>query len=90
MGLGLSYQDETCAGFHVQVNEGNLNDEVLDSEDCHHVDTSLVDEFRKPRQDNVQGDGTSDDEDETIWQYVSDDESPTILVEEDDDDSDAE
>jgi hypothetical protein len=38
----------------------------------------------------VQGDGTSDDEDETIWQYVSDDESPTILVEEDDDDSDAE
>ena len=41
-------------------------------------------------QDNVQGDETSDDEDETIWQYVSDDESPTILVEEDDDDSDAE
>lgn len=88
-GLGLSYQDETCAGFHVRGTEGNLDDEILDNEDCHQVEASLVDEILKQREDEVQEVETSDDEDETRWQYVSDNESPMKLVE-DDDSSDGE
>jgi hypothetical protein len=68
----LSYQDDTCVGFEVQVNEGDT--EMIEHQDADgsvNVCASVVDEFWVQRQEEVQEDETSDDEDETGWQYAS-------------------
>ncbi|CAO2168753.1 unnamed protein product [Urochloa humidicola] len=87
----LSYQDESCEVFQVQGNlddEGNLDDDQLGDEDCVHVDETVVDELRsKSQEENLQ----SDNEDETGWQYVSEDEGPMCeeaQEEEEEEDSD--
>jgi hypothetical protein len=88
---GLSYQDDTCVGFEVQVNEGDT--EMIEHQDADssvNVSVSVVDEFWVQRQEEVQEDGTSDDEDETGWQYASDNEESTTLVNDNDDFSDNE
>jgi hypothetical protein len=87
----LSYQDDTCVGFEVQVNEGYT--EMIEHQDADGsviVSASVVDELRMQRQEEVQEDETSDDGDETGWQYASDNEESTTLVNDNDDFSDNE
>ncbi|CAD6267915.1 unnamed protein product [Miscanthus lutarioriparius] len=55
------------------------------SEDGVRVDASVVDDLRRQREAEGQQDELADSEDETRWQYVSDNEGPTIPPEDDDD-----
>jgi len=90
---GLSYQDEASEGFQVELNAGNLDTEQqddegildieqLEDEDCVQVDASVVDNLRRKWKKKTK----HEENDETLWQYVSDNEGPTSL--DDDDDSD--
>ena len=81
----LSYQDDDCEGVHVQLTEGCLENEQPVSEDGVRVDASVVDDLRRQREAEGQQDESADSEDETGWQYVSDNEGPTIPPEDDDD-----
>ena len=83
-GSGLSYQDDTCEGFQVRLNEGNLDSENLDNEDCLHVDASVIDELRAQGQEEME-ELYSSNENETGWQYISDNEGPTNPLDEDED-----
>ena len=84
----LSYQDEASEGFQVELNAGNLDTEqqddegILEDEDCVQVDASVVDNLRRKWKKKTK----HGENDETLWQYVSDNEGPTSL--DDDDDSD--
>ncbi|RLM75003.1 hypothetical protein C2845_PM15G03330 [Panicum miliaceum] len=61
------------------------------SEDGVQVDASVVDDLRGQREAEMQQDESGDGEDETIWQYMSDNEDlPIGIPTEDDDDSDYE
>ena len=92
----LSYQDDSCEGFQVQRNldnehlddEGNLVSKQQDDEDCLHVDAAVVDKIRSQRQEEMEENHQSD-EDETGWQYAGDDEVP-ITPHNDDDESEEE
>ena len=85
----LSYQDDECVGFHVQLNEGNLDNEHGGGENHLAVDATAVDDLRRQGEEGLQEEESSDGEDETIWQYASDcDEGPTVPYDEDDDYSD--
>jgi len=66
------------------ADEGNLENEHPDDEDCLNVDASVVGELRRQREQDVLENELSDDEDETRWQYVSDNEGPTIPDDDDD------
>ncbi|CAD6268031.1 unnamed protein product [Miscanthus lutarioriparius] len=55
------------------------------SEDGVRVDASVVDDLRRQREAEGQQDASADSEDETGWQYVSDNEGPTIPLEDDND-----
>jgi len=81
----LSYQDDDCEGVHVQLTEGCLENEQPVSEDGVRVDASVVDDLQRQREAEGQQDESADSEDETGWQYVSDNECPTIPPEDDDD-----
>jgi hypothetical protein len=88
---GLSYQDDACVGSEVQVNEGDM--EITghqDADESVNVNASVVDEFRVQREEEVEEYETSDNEDETGWQYVSDNEESITIVNDDDDFSDNE
>ncbi|EAZ15526.1 hypothetical protein OsJ_30934 [Oryza sativa Japonica Group] len=85
----LSYQDNDCEGVHVQLTEGCLENDQPVSEGGFRVDASVVDDLRIQREAEGQQDESGDSEDETGWQYVSDNEGPTFPLE-DDDDSDYE
>ena len=69
----LSYQDDSCEGFQVQRNldnehlddEGNLVSKQPDDEDCLHVDAAVVDKLHSQRQEEMEENHQSDDEDET-------------------------
>jgi hypothetical protein len=69
----LSYQDDSCEGFQVQRNldnehlgdEGNLVSKQQDDEDCLHVDAAVVDKLHSQRQEEMEENHQSDDEDET-------------------------
>ncbi|CAN6179102.1 unnamed protein product [Urochloa humidicola] len=91
----LSYQDDSCEVFQVQENlnddEGNLDDEQPSNEVCVHVDAVVVDQLRsKSQEEKTEENFQSDDEDETGWQYVSEDEGPMCeeAQEEEEEDSD--
>ena len=88
-GVVLSYQDDDCEGVHVRVDDSVLENEQPISEDGVRVDACVVDELRLQREVEGEQDDSSDSEDETGWQYVSDNEGPTVPPE-DDDDSDYE
>jgi hypothetical protein len=88
---GLSYQDDACVGSEVQVNEGDM--EITghqDADESVNVNASVVDEFRVQREEEVEEYETSDNEDETGWQYASDNEESITIVNDDDDFSDNE
>lgn len=65
-------------------NEGNLDNEHAYGEDSLNVDASIVDEVRGQKEEDVLENEPSDEEDETRWQYVSDNEGPTIPDDDDD------
>lgn len=81
----LSYQDDDCKGVHVQLTEGCLENDQPVSEGGFRVDASVVDDLRIQREAEGQQDELGDSEDETGWQYVSDNEGPTFPLEDDDD-----
>jgi hypothetical protein len=87
----LSYQDDVCEGVHVELTEGYLENEQPVSEDGVQVDASVVDDLRAQIEAEWQQDESGDGEDETIWQYMSDNEDlPIGNPPQDDDDSDYE
>ena len=87
-GVGLSYKDDECDGFQVQLNEGILENEHPVGEECVCVNASVVDTLRTQRVEEELENEASDSEDETRWQYISDDEGPAIPHDDEDDDSD--
>ena len=68
----------------MRLNEGNLDSENLDNEDCLHVDASVIDELRAQGQEKME-ELYSSNENETGWQYISDNEGPTNPLDEDED-----
>ena len=90
--VALSYQDEGCeGGVQVALNEGTMeNDEQPVNEDFHTVDATIVDDLRRQREEEIEQNESSDEDDETRWQYVSENEFPTNPPEDDDNDSDYE
>ncbi|KAG2559269.1 hypothetical protein PVAP13_8NG292652 [Panicum virgatum] len=80
--------DDECDGFQVQLNEGILENEHPVGEECVCVNASVVDTLRTQRVEEELENEASDSEDETGWQYLSDDEGPAIPHDDEDDDSD--
>lgn len=83
----LSYQDDDCESVHAQLHEGHLENEEASKEDGVTVEASVVDDLRGRREEG-QEDESIDSEDETGWQYASDNEGLPIISEEDDSDYD--
>ncbi|WVZ49373.1 hypothetical protein U9M48_000740, partial [Paspalum notatum var. saurae] len=86
-GVGLTYQDDECAGFPIQLNEGNLENEQPSVENCLNVDAREVEELRRQREEEPQENESTDGEDETRWQYVSDGEGTSTPQDDDAEDS---
>jgi hypothetical protein len=84
--VSLSYQDEECeGGFQVAFTEGTIQNEQPVNGDFHTVDATIVDDLRRQREEEIEQNESSDEDDETRWQYVSDNEFPTNPPEDDDD-----
>ncbi|WVZ76713.1 hypothetical protein U9M48_024665 [Paspalum notatum var. saurae] len=68
----LSYQDDECVSFQVQLNEESLDNEHGSGENPSSIDANVVDELCMEIGEEMYGDKTSEDEDKTIQQYDSD------------------
>ena len=88
--MALVYHTKTMNvhSFQVQLNEEILENEHPVGEECVFVDASVVDTLRTQRVEEELENEASDSEDETRWQYISDDEGPAIPHDDEDDDSD--
>lgn len=92
----LSYQDDKCEAFQVQGyldrelpdDEEKLESKQPDDEDCFQVDATEVDKLRSQRREQMEEIDQSDDDDETGWQYASDNEGPSTPLEDDEDSDD--
>jgi hypothetical protein len=83
--VGLTYQDDECVDFPIQHNDVNLDNEKSGIENSFNVDASVVEDLHRQREDEGEENYFEDEEDETGWQYASDNEEQTIPNDEDDD-----
>jgi hypothetical protein len=88
-GVSLSYQDDECTACNIQHTEVNVNNDTPRVENVDIIDASVVEDLHRQREMEQKQDYFEDEEDETGWQYASDnDESNTRNVVDDDSDDD--
>ena len=84
--MSLSYQDDECVASNIQHTEVDINNDTVGVQNVDIIDASVVEDLHRQRDEE---DYFEDEEDETGWQYASDnDESNTPNVVDDDSDDD--
>ncbi|OEL25598.1 hypothetical protein BAE44_0013383, partial [Dichanthelium oligosanthes] len=70
----LTYQDDECVGFSIRHNDVNFDNEKSSVKNSFNIDASVVEDIRRQREDEGEENYFEDEEDETGWQYASDNE----------------
>jgi hypothetical protein len=89
--IQLSYQDDECIGCEVQLSEQNLDFDLDSGVSPLTVEATIVDQLRRQRdmEEELEGNDSSDSEDETEWQYASDCDEGSAIRENQDDEEDS-
>ncbi|WVZ78323.1 hypothetical protein U9M48_026058 [Paspalum notatum var. saurae] len=84
----LSYQDDECVASNIQHTEVILNNVTAGVENGVIIDASVVEDLHRQREVEGMQNYFEDEEDETYWQYASDNDERTIPNDVDDDSDD--
>jgi hypothetical protein len=77
-GVAPSYQDDECVAYNIQHTEVNLNNVTMGVENEVIIDASVVQDLRRQREVEGEENYSENEEDETGWQYASDNDERTI------------
>jgi hypothetical protein len=86
--VALSYQDDECVAYNIQHTEVNLNNVTTGVENEVIIDASVVQDLRRQGEVEREQNYSENEEDETGWQYASDNDDHTIPNDVDDDSDD--
>jgi hypothetical protein len=87
-GVSLSYQDDECVACNIQHTEVNVNNDTPRVQNVDIIDASVVEDLHRQREMEQKQDYFEDEEDETGWQYASDNDERNIPNVDDDDSDD--
>lgn len=85
-GVSLSYQDDECVASNIQHTEVDINNDTAGVQNVDIIDASVVEDLHRQRDEE---DYFEDEEDETGWQYASDNDErniPNVVDDNSDDD----